>query len=32
MAKFDNLASPIQDLNTEWEGHSGTEVEDFLTR
>ena len=32
MAKFDNLASPIQNLSTGWEGHSGTEVEDFLTR
>lgn len=32
MAKFDNLPNKITDLNTQWEGHSGQEVEDFLTR
>lgn len=32
MAKFDNLPNQITDLTTHWEGHSGQEVEDFLTR
>lgn len=32
MAKFENLPNPIIDLETQWDGHSGMEVEDFLTR
>lgn len=32
MAKFENLPNQITDLLTEWNGHSGMEVEDFITR
>lgn len=32
MAKFENLPNQIPDLNTEWDGHSGMEVEDFISR
>lgn len=32
MAKFENLSNQITDLLTEWNGHSGMEVEDFITR
>jgi hypothetical protein len=32
MAKFDNLPNQILDTDTEWDGHSGMEVEDFITR
>ena len=32
MAKFDNLPNSIPDKDTEWNGHSGMEVEDFITR
>lgn len=32
MAKFENLPNQITDLLTEWDGHSGMEVEDFITR
>ena len=32
MAKFENLPNQITDLDTEWNNHSGSEVEDFLTR
>lgn len=28
MAKFENLPNQITDLATEWDGHSGMEVED----
>lgn len=32
MAKFENLPNQITDLATEWDGHSGMEVEDFISR
>ena len=32
MAKFENLPNQITDLATEWDGHSGMEVEDFICR
>lgn len=32
MAKFENLPNQIIDLETEWDGHSGMEVEDFISR
>lgn len=32
MAKFENLPNQITDLLTEWDGHSGMEVEDFICR
>lgn len=32
MAKFENLPNQITDVLTEWNGHSGMEVEDFITR
>lgn len=32
MAKFESLPNQITDLNTEWDGHSGMEVEDFISR
>lgn len=34
MAKFeiDQIGNPIPDLNTEWNGHPGIAVEDFVTR
>lgn len=32
MAKFDDLPNQIKDLETEWDQHSGMEVEDFITR
>jgi hypothetical protein len=31
MAKRENLANPIQDLETVWDGHTGQEVETFIT-
>nr|DAX09089.1 MAG TPA: hypothetical protein [Bacteriophage sp.] len=32
MAKFENLPNKIENLETEWDQHSGMEVEDFITR
>lgn len=32
MAKFENLPNQITDLETNWDGHSGMEVEDFICR
>lgn len=32
MAKFDTLGNRIEDIATEWDGHSGMEVEDFICR
>ena len=32
MAKFEDLPNRITDLETEWDGHSGMEVEDFISR
>lgn len=32
MAKFNDLPNKIQDISTEWNGHSGMEVEDYITR
>ena len=30
MAIYENLANKINNTNTEWEGHTGQEVEDFV--
>jgi hypothetical protein len=32
MAKFDALGNKITSIATEWDGHSGMEVEDFICR
>lgn len=32
MAKFEDLPNKIENLETEWDQHSGMEVEDFITR
>ena len=32
MAIYENLANKINNTNTEWEGHTGQEVEDFVCR
>lgn len=32
MAKFEDLPNKIDNLDTEWDGHSGMEVEDFISR
>lgn len=31
MAKRENLASPIESFDTIWDGHTGQEVETFIT-
>jgi hypothetical protein len=31
MAKRENLANPIESLDVIWDGHTGQEVETFLT-
>ena len=32
MAIYENLANKINNIDTQWEGHSGQEVEDFVCR
>lgn len=32
MAKFENLPNQITDIDTQWEQHTGWEVEDFISR
>jgi hypothetical protein len=32
MAKFEDLPNQITSLETEWDGHSGMEVEDYISR